>query len=406
MERGGVLLLASGAHRNPRAPLGGYPGSVGGRSPNDQDVAGDQTVKGHSMGQFERSVTKLSLALLLAGGGLISMGLQAQPPVQAAPAHTTHATRATHALSYPGNWYGASSTYWMVEATIGIWPQQASNACGVDTAIGMINYDALNSGASMPEPASASPESTIRAQNREPSPYYSAETISQWGEPSTGGPNNTGGWNSTSGYTNIAKDFGTDPRSVAYMAWAYSINNRYYHNYIYRWQFSGDNNGNQPGQALDAMTLMARGLEAYSEPVIAFINAGGHAVLVTGVYSGTDPASNFPAEVTAISYRDPEGTPSYSGTDTSHFTVSADQWTTSGYWVGSNDFYSLWSQYYGNSMDPDPSVGIYSGANHWFGGYTWVERDNNYGTTRQGYLGQWDPDWAFDAYHDSLMWTP
>jgi hypothetical protein len=66
----------------------------------------------------------------------------------------------------------------MVEATIGIWPQQASNACGVDTAIGMINYDALNSGASMPELASSNPESTIRSQNSQ-YPYYDAETDSQ-----------------------------------------------------------------------------------------------------------------------------------------------------------------------------------------------------------------------------------
>lgn len=118
MERGGVLLLASGAHRNPRAPLGGYPGSVGGRSPNDHEVAGDQTVKGHSMGQFERRVTKLSLALLLAGGGLLATGLEAQPPAQAAPAHTTHIS---HVSSVGGpTWYGAGSTTWMVEATIGI----------------------------------------------------------------------------------------------------------------------------------------------------------------------------------------------------------------------------------------------------------------------------------------------
>ncbi|MGH2501265.1 MAG: hypothetical protein ACRDID_01995, partial [Ktedonobacterales bacterium] len=335
----------------------------------------------------------LSLALLLAGGGLIAMGLQARTSVYAAPMH------ATHALSYPGNWYGAGSTYWMVEATVGIWPQQASNACGVDTAIGMINYDALNSGASMPEPASSNPESTIRSQNGQTNPTYSPESISQWGHAT---PTNT-----TGGVTNIAADFGTDPRSVAYMSWNYSISNRYFHNYIYRWQFSGDNSGYAPGQALDAATLMARGLEAYSEPVIAFINAGAHAVLVTGVYSGTDPASNFPAEVTEVSFRDPEGTPSYnSSSDTSHFTVTIDQWTTYGYTMPSGYTYTLWSQYYGNSQDPDPMLGIYSGSNHWFGGYTWVERDNNYGTTRQGYLGQWDPDWAFDAYHDSLMWTP
>lgn len=160
---------------------------------------------------------------------------------------------------------------------------------------------------------------------------------------------------------------------------------------------------------------MARALEAYNEPVVAFINHGSHAVLVTGIYSGSDAAYNFPAEVSGVSIRDPEGTPSYTDTsDTSHFTVSIADWTTNGGYNGLGWYYPLWSQYYDNTgspaQDPYPMVGIYKGAleggsNHWFGGFTWVARDNNYGTTRQGYLGQWDPDWAFDAYHDSLMWS-
>lgn len=353
------------------------------------------------MRQIGRRVSKLSLALLLAGGGLIAMGLQTQPPAQAAPAHTSHVA----SIGGP-TWYGAGSTAWMVEATIGIWPQQASNACGVDTAIGVVNYDALNSGASMPQPASSHPESTIRAQNAQ-YPYHMAQTVSQWGYAHDN-------WNNTGGYTNIAGDFGTDPRSVAYMAWNYSINNRWFHDYVYRWQFSGDNGNSVPGQALDATTLMARGLEAFGEPVVAFINSGSHAVLVTGVYSYTDPNLSFPAQFDGLSIRDPEGTPSYtSSSDTSHFMVTISDWTTSGGYNGLGWHYDLWKYYYGhdNSQDPDPEVGVYKGAahggsNHWYTGFTWVQRDNNTGSTGSNTPGEWDPDWAFNGYSGQLMWTP
>lgn len=191
------------------------------------------------------------------------MCLQSPQSAYAAPAHASRAA----SVSGP-TWYGAGSTTWMVEATINIWPQPwKSNYCGVETSIGMINYDALNSGAAMPKPSSSNPVTTIINDNNR----YNTQTVSQWGYATP--------TNSTAGYTNIAADFGTDPRSVAYMSWNYSINNRWFHDYIYRWQFSG----NSSNQATDATTLMSRGLEAFGEPVVAFINEGGHAVLVTGV---------------------------------------------------------------------------------------------------------------------------
>lgn len=384
-------MLPSGAHRTPRAALDGQPGCVGGRSPHGVALAGDQTVKGSSVGQFERRVTKLSLALLLAGGGLISMGFQTSQTAHAAPVHVSHSS----SVGGP-TWYGAGSTTWMVEATIGIWPQpSSSNYCGVETATGMVNYDALNSSASMPLPANyrngQGPVSAITADNQS----QSSPTVSHWGHATY--------TNYTGGYSNIAADFGTDPRSVAYVAWNYSINNRWYHDYVYRWQFASATAPDMPTQALDATTLMARGLEAFGEPVVAFINSGAHAVLVSGVYSYSDPNNSFPAQIDELSIRDPMGTPSYSGTDTSHFFVSPDQWTRYGGNNGLGWHYDLWTQYYGNSKDPDPSVGIYSGA-HWSGGYTWVQRDNN--TSNATSPGEWDPDWAFNGYSGYIMMNP
>jgi len=116
---------------------------------------------------------------------------------------------------------------------------------------------------------------------------------------------------------------------------------------------------------------------------------------------------SFPAELDSLSIRDPEGTPSYtSSSDTSHFLVSADDWTTYG---GNNALgwhYDLWSQYYGNPQDPDPTLGIYYQGSHWSGGYTWVQRDNNTASTGSNTPGEWDPDWAFNGYNGQLMWNP
>ncbi len=94
--------------------------------------------RGRNAHRWQRLACVMRLFLMIVLG-VVSFGLQPQQLAHDAPEHVNKVSRATQELSYPGSWYGSSSTSWMVQATIGIWPQSASNACGVDTAIGMSN---------------------------------------------------------------------------------------------------------------------------------------------------------------------------------------------------------------------------------------------------------------------------
>jgi hypothetical protein len=127
---------------------------------------------------------------------------------------------------------------------------------------------------------------------------------------------------------------------------------------------------------------MARALENWSEPVSTTVNGGLHSVIVSGVWPGNDPNQNWPAAIQGLVYRDPEG----SETDPNkpdRMEVSYTQWQNG--WF-SNPFgtYGLWNAYYGNiPKDPEPSVvgSPYTpaiGQTHWFHGFNWVQRDNNY----------------------------
>jgi hypothetical protein len=196
--------------------------------------------------------------------------------------------------------------------------------------------------------------------------------------------------NNVAGKTNISLDFGTDPRSIAYMAWNYTPANNFFHNEIYRWQFVHITQPSYAQQVLEATTNMGAGIEEFGEPVSVAINAGEHSVLVTGVYSTDNVLLNFPAGITGVTYRDPQ--------DGSHQTVDLNEWTN-----GVPYGYSLWSQYYGNPNDPEPGIGPYApGARqvHWYQGFNWISRDNYYAN------GQYSPDWAFDSYNGAQLTTP
>jgi hypothetical protein len=182
------------------------------------------------------------------------------------------------------------------------------------------------------------------------------------------------------------------------MTWSYSPNNTFYHDYIYRWQFA---NGSQPSfytQVRQATTSMARALATWHEPLTAQINGGLHSVLVTGVYSYNDPRYSYPAQLTSVVYRDPMASHTVN-----RFEVSIGTWAV-GRFSTPHGVYSLWSLYYGdrysvgdgkNSSDPEPAVGIYvptsSHTMHWFHGFTWIQRDNNWAN------GTWNPDWAYTS---------
>lgn len=304
---------------------------------------------------------------------------------------TTALTRKSSEASYTafsGTFYGAYESL-MTQAIGGnIWPQATSNACAITDSIGVVNYDYLRWGFP-PRFINSDSQSLMEKANQTlgASQWGHSTLINQWG-----------------GVTNIARDFGNDPRSVAYDISAYNIKGTYWHDYIYRWQFR---HATQPSfwqQAREATTLVARNLENFKDPVVVFINGGLHSVLVTGVWSTTNPNTSFPANIQGVVYHDPEGNATSSRQE-----VPISTWIGGGY---ANPFgvYSLWSLYYGdrfsrgdklNAFDPEPMVGPYtpnsSNSVHWYLGFTWVGRDTNSG---------YSPDWAFNAISNHVMTSP
>ncbi len=321
------------------------------------------------MTSAQRSALRLSVVLLVVAGALLATAWHGS--VGWAPT----------AQAGAGTFYGADSTR-TINAIRYIGPQASGAYCGIETAEAAVNYNDQVRGLAMRFRSTAD-QKTVAHNNQ-------LSGASQWGYPT---PINAYG-----GKTNISRDFGTDPRSIAYMTWNYTPSNTFYHDYIYRWQFA---NSYQPSfytQVLQATTSMARGLAAWHEPLTAQINGGLHSVLVTGVYSYNDPRYVYPAQITSVVFRDPMAY--YSA---SRFEVSIGTWA-GGHLSTPNGVYSLWSLYYGdrytvgdrrNTLDPEPAVGIYvpnaTHPVHWYRGFTWIQRDNNYA------YGAWNPDWAYTS---------
>lgn len=319
----------------------------------------------------QRAAWRLSFALLGAAGVLFA----ATSATPASAASNTSATAAT------ATFYGVDGTR-MLNAINAIWPQHNGAYCGIATAEAAVNYDDEVHGVAM-HFSSTSNQVSVASANQ-------TSGASQWGHAT---PTNT-----YAGITNIAPDFGTDPRSIAYMEYNYTPNATYIHDYIYRWQFSNSTQPTFTTQVQQATTSMARALETWHEPVNATINGGLHSVIVTGVYSYTNPATSYPAQIASVVYRDPEAAASASRVQVDFATWAG------GHFASPFGVYSLWSLYYGdkssigdrlNTSDPEPSVGIYkptsSAPRHWYGGFTWIQRDTHSAN------GSYSPDFAFTS---------
>lgn len=322
----------------------------------------------------QRIATRIAFLLIAISGGLLGIVLKTSP-AEASCASCT------------GTYYGATSL--IVNATSGtIWPQTTSNACGIADAIAFLNYQYLQH--SMPNKfTSSSAQTMIMNANQ-------TAGASQWGDAT---PTNAWG-----GITNIAPDFGTDPRSVAYIAKNYGWSTLYIHDAIYRWQFAHTTAPSYVTQAKEATTLFAKAMANYHAPIIAFINGGLHSVIVSGIWSYNNPNYYFPAGIQGMVYRDSEGN---STTSRQEITINT--------WLGGNyaspfGVYSLWSLYYGdryavgdmqNTFDPEPMVGPYTptdtNPHHWYLSFNWVTRDNRSADSL---------DLALNAYTNQPMTTP
>jgi hypothetical protein len=141
----------------------------------------------------------------------------------------TPTARAAHACVSPciSSFYGANTTRLnsaKAPGGVDLWPQLGGPYCAIATTMVIANYDYLEQSQPVKSTQKNQQESKIAHDNR-------IAGQSQWGYVPQGGLN-------VAGYTNISGDFGTDPRSIAYMEWNYTPTGYYLHNYIYRWEFS------------------------------------------------------------------------------------------------------------------------------------------------------------------------
>lgn len=324
-----------------------------------------------TMRRARRLALRLSIALLTLAAALIpalggqSAGVSAADSVYAATPI----------------FYGADTAR-MNASIASVWPQYSGPYCGIATAIAAVNYNDLVHGVAI-RFTSRTAQTTVASANQ-------TKGASRWGYATP--------VNKYAGITNIAPDFGADPRSIAYMTYEYTPLNTFFHNYIYRWQFA---NSTQPAfstQARQATTNVARALKAWHEPVNVTINGGAHSVLVSGMYSYNDPAAYYPAQIASVVFRDPMFSPSVS-----RFQVDISTWIGGGLSTPAG-VYSLWSLYYGdryvrgdgrNTYDPEPTVGIYKPTSahpiHWYRGFAWIQRDSHYAN------GTYSPDFAYSS---------
>jgi hypothetical protein len=205
----------------------------------------------------------------------------------------------------------------------------------------------------------------------------SPAAVSQWGTPS---------WNGVGpGFAaDISRDFGTDPRSIAWGILresaasspppVYQPGNRNpqiarqgytYHNVIYH---------QAANQANFALAGVARTLVRFGQPIIMTTAHGLHTVVVSGMWASSDPVAGYPADVNAVDVWDPGVGSPWGGYQSARFVT----WANYSFDVASNGWGPLYSA--NGNLDPDPAVGVYvpnsQYPSHWIGYRVDIEPDS------------------------------
>jgi hypothetical protein len=250
--------------------------------------------------------------------------------------------------------YGSNSS-WMYTAT-GDWYQQQGNWCGIASIRAIQRYDWIYYNGGSPKWDNS--QSAIH--NR----------LNSYSSP----------WGSGGGYvtSNISKDFGTDPHSVAYGAWydtppSTSSQPYWFHNWIYRTSAST--------ATVDVSTDFGVNTVSHNDPVTVMIDAGYHSFVIDGFFASGDPSLGS-VSLQSISTWDPylnhsnnspDGTHPYNQTE--HQVWSISDWTSLG---------KLWGTGYGNSSDPEPDTSnhyyvppfsSYGVSHHWNTYFVTIEQD-------------------------------
>ncbi len=253
----------------------------------------------------------------------------------------TATTGPTPTATTPPNPYALDISAAIAEAA---WPQQYSNWCGVATVAAIADY--IN-----PQ-SQVSQQGVLNALNN-------PANASEWGYPTQSG------WGPYVP-TDIARDFGTDPRSLAEgLTLATGIQ---YHVIV-------DTNG-----AWDTTIHIVDDLLTTRQPISVFVDHGQHSIVVSGVDATSDPIKD-PKSITAIHVWDPGGGESGVGIQP-HLeqAVPISLWLSGIIsWSGSDYFKYPYAanDYQGAPLDPDPAVGPYTyhsaKYNHmWVGHYVYL----------------------------------
>jgi hypothetical protein len=246
--------------------------------------------------------------------------------------------------------YGADDARMLAAVHTAGWPQQVQNWCGVATVAAIADY--RGGGVSQGGVAGY---------------LNSSAAVSPWGTPSFIYPG--------PGFrADIARDAGTDPRSLA--AGLAALAGGRYHALA------------DPWGAWDATYHLAADIEYSGQPVSVIVDHGLHSVVVSKVFANGDPATD-PGSIYALEVWDP----GFGSAFDAQIQGAQRVQVPLGDWLYDDVYWG--APYYQNGVaDPDPAVGP----------YTYNPNQGEYNQTWIGnwvYIQPWGPtvsvDWTVNA---------